>query len=204
MRVIAGTYRGRTINPVPGRITRPTTDRIREAWASSVGSLLPAGFEGITTLDAFAGSGALGIEALSRGAAHVVFCESNSKAVEVLRQNLSIINGKIHTASVIPWDIFSSRALKTLGRSNPFQLLILDPPYGFTAARVSSLLQTIICSRLLSDGALISYEHQKPDDSNSDASVLVSTGSLDSCKMVSCKTYGNTRIEYLIYQEATR
>ena len=201
MRIIAGTYRGRTIQALPGRATRPTTDRTREAWASSVGSLLPSGFEGIAVLDAFAGSGALGIEALSRGAARAVFCESNSRAADVLRQNLSMIDGKLHTASVIPWGIFSPRALRTLGRSGTFQLVILDPPYDLAAARIGCLLQTLIRSSLLSDGALISYEHQMPVDNDPGASVLVSAGSLDGCKMVSCKTYGTTRIEYLIYRK---
>ncbi|MCL2339984.1 MAG: RsmD family RNA methyltransferase [Actinomycetia bacterium] len=89
MRVIAGIYKGQQLRALPGRATRPTTDRVREAWASSLMALRGAGFAGASVLDAFAGSGALGLEALSRGATRVLFADKNPGAVQVIRQNLT-------------------------------------------------------------------------------------------------------------------
>ena len=88
MRIVAGAFRGRSVQAPAGEGTRPTTDRVREALFSSLYSLR-GGFEGAVVLDAFAGSGALGIEALSRGAAQAVFYENDAKAAAVLKRNLA-------------------------------------------------------------------------------------------------------------------
>ncbi|MDR1083182.1 MAG: RsmD family RNA methyltransferase [Coriobacteriales bacterium] len=87
MRIIAGRYKGQTIKALAGETTRPTTNRVKEAWASTITSLSADGFAQARVLDAFAGSGALGLEALSRGASHVTFCERNRRALEVLKAN---------------------------------------------------------------------------------------------------------------------
>lgn len=125
MRVIAGEARGLRLVAPRGTQTRPTSDRIKEALFSMLTS---AGrLDKAQVLDLFAGSGALGIEALSRGAAHVTFVEKGRPALEVLRQNLT------HTrltdrAEILPFDYI--HALERLVRQNRrFNLILLDPPY---------------------------------------------------------------------------
>src|SRR3982751_1402719 len=87
MRIVAGEWGGRRIQSPPGRGTRPTTDRVREAWMSTVGPELP----GARVLDLFAGSGALGLEALSRGASHRSFVENDARALAVLKANIETL-----------------------------------------------------------------------------------------------------------------
>ena len=201
MRIIAGTYGGRTIKAVPGSVTRPTASRIREAWASSVASLLPGGFEGTTVLDAFAGSGALGIEALSRGATDAVFVETSPRAVSVLKQNLSILDTNRHAATLLALDVFTSNAIRVLNKTGPYDLVILDPPYDSSVNRLCRWLQRLIENRLLKAGSLVSYEQQSKGGLPLTDSLLLSSGSLGGLMMVSCKTYGTTRLEYFSYQE---
>lgn len=88
MRIIAGEFRGRPLKSLKGDATRPTTDRVREALMSSLVSARGT-LEGARVLDAFAGSGALGLETLSRGAAHVMFCEQGKEAARVVEGNIS-------------------------------------------------------------------------------------------------------------------
>ena len=88
MRIVAGQWRGRRIEAPPGRDVRPTLDRVREAWMSILQKEIP----GSRVLDLFAGSGALGLEALSRGASHVEFIESGAKALTVLRRNIEVLD----------------------------------------------------------------------------------------------------------------
>ncbi len=136
MRIIAGTYGGRGIRAVAGLTTRPTTDRVREAWASTMSSLLPDGFDGLKVLDAFAGSGALGLEALSRGAENVVFCEINRMAAKTLRANIDTLKIASERYSVLQSDIFAERTLSGLERSKPFDAvfsLTLYHPTGMSS-----------------------------------------------------------------------
>src|SRR5215212_5285688 len=87
MRIVAGQWRGRRIEAPPGRDVRPTLDRVREAWMSIVQHDIP----GSKVLDLFAGSGALGLEALSRGASHADFVENHPRALRVLRGNIELL-----------------------------------------------------------------------------------------------------------------
>src|SRR2546423_9976132 len=100
MRVVAGAYRGRRIEAPRGRSTRPTSDRVREAVFSILGPI-----EGLRVLDLFAGSGALGIEALSRGAAEAVFVDSDPRAIVVVRRNLAAVgaDAPVHTRDAFAW-----------------------------------------------------------------------------------------------------
>lgn len=91
MRVIAGQYRGRRIAPPEGRQTRPTTDRVRESLMSTLTSMLRGTMKGVCVLDAFAGSGAFGIECLSRGAAWVCLCDDSKRALTTIKGNCSFI-----------------------------------------------------------------------------------------------------------------
>lgn len=90
MRIVGGEWRGRLIDSPKGRdVSRPTTDRVREAIASMLESALPEGIEGSHVLDAFAGSGALGLEVLSRGAEHAVFFDLDRSAAALVKRNLA-------------------------------------------------------------------------------------------------------------------
>ena len=123
MRIIAGTHRGRKIAAPKGEQTRPTGDRVREALFSLVGPVDDA-----SVLDLFAGSGALGLEALSRGARRCVFAETDAAACRVIRQNLESLG--ITGALVLQRDAVSVlREERSGGRRH--DLLLLDPPYGW-------------------------------------------------------------------------
>jgi 16S rRNA (guanine966-N2)-methyltransferase len=121
MRIIAGEFRGRRLRPPPDRRVRPTTDRVREAWFSIVRDAVP----GARVLDLFAGSGALGIEALSRGAVHATFVEFGAASLAVLRQNLADLDLE-ERATVRRAD-----ALRYVAKleDGAFDLAFADPPY---------------------------------------------------------------------------
>jgi 16S rRNA (guanine966-N2)-methyltransferase len=135
LRVVAGTYRGRRLVAPPGRATRPTSDRVREALFSIVGDV-----EGLRVLDLFAGSGALGIEALSRGAADAVFVESDTRACQAIHHNVFKLDapGRVHRRDVFAW-------LKAA--DGTFDLVFADPPYSSArqmGARLSELLPPLL------------------------------------------------------------
>ncbi len=123
MRVVAGTAGGRKLVVPEGDRTRPTSDRVREAIFNSLYSM--GAIEDAAVLDLFAGSGALGIEALSRGAAHVTFVEQDRAALEAIRTNVSTLDFGSQV-TVIPGD-----APNHLEQGRPYDLILLDPPYGF-------------------------------------------------------------------------
>ncbi|GAC1438041.1 MAG: 16S rRNA (guanine(966)-N(2))-methyltransferase RsmD [Solirubrobacteraceae bacterium] len=125
MRVIAGTWRGRRLIAPEGQETRPTADRVREALFSMLG----AAVAGARVLDLFAGSGALGIEALSRGASHVVFVERAPAALEAVRANLDALGVDGARAQLCAGDaLWHVRGAGERGER--FDLIMLDPPYG--------------------------------------------------------------------------
>lgn len=130
MRVISGEWRGRKLLAPKGDATRPTADRTRETLFSMLTSRLGS-FEGLVVADLFAGSGALGIEALSRGAATCLFAEQDRDALDVLRGNLSTLGATVRA---------NVRAGSVLGLGpapRAYDLLMLDPPYGTGAASVA-------------------------------------------------------------------
>ncbi|MDP1821115.1 MAG: 16S rRNA (guanine(966)-N(2))-methyltransferase RsmD [Acidimicrobiales bacterium] len=127
MRVIAGTARGRRLVAPPGPTTRPTTDRVREATFNALGSL-GAVTDG-TVLDLFAGSGAMGIEALSRGAAHATFVDPDRAARAAVEANLAAC-GMAGSATVVG-DTADRFLVEAHRQELVFDLAFLDPPYGF-------------------------------------------------------------------------
>ena len=131
MRIIGGEWGGRRIKAPGGRGVRPTTDRVREAWMSALGGRL----DGLTVLDLFAGSGALGLEALSRGAAYAAFVEIGRQSLNSLEENLRIVDARAR-ATVVKAD-----ALKFVRRlpAGAFDLALADPPYG--EGRAAALLE---------------------------------------------------------------
>ena len=125
MRVVAGRYGGRTLRAPRGHEVRPTADRVREALFSILGPL-----EGMTVLDLFAGTGALGIEALSRGAAWVTFVDDDRRAQALIAENLAHC-GIENLCAIIRAQV--ARALEALHAdpaSEPFDIVLLDPPYA--------------------------------------------------------------------------
>jgi 16S rRNA (guanine(966)-N(2))-methyltransferase RsmD len=154
MRIIAGTFRSRPLQAPPGLATRPTTDRLRE----TLFNVLAPRIHGAAFLDLYAGSGAVGLEALSRGAAHVTFIERAPAALKVLRANLSalaITTGfKIHETSVVP---FLRKPPAT-----PFDLIFLDPPWDAAEEYASTLnLLGDGASRYLAAEAVVIAEHRR-------------------------------------------
>ena len=123
MRVVAGVARGRLLRAPAGRATRPTSDRVREAMFSMLVSL--DAVEGAVVGDLFAGSGALGIEALSRGAAAVSFVDSDGAAVECIRSNLAVLGSSAGSATVVRADVLRW----VVGAGRDMDLALADPPY---------------------------------------------------------------------------
>jgi 16S rRNA (guanine966-N2)-methyltransferase len=141
MRVIAGSLGGRRLKAPAGRLTRPTSDRVREALFSMLGDV-----GGAVVLDLFAGSGALGIEALSRGAERAVFVERDEPAVRVLRGNLAALELDPSVAEVRRGDALA--ALQSArGRQEKYDLVFIDPPYqgaGLWARELSAALPALL------------------------------------------------------------
>ncbi len=151
MRVISGSAKGRILKAVPGRGTRPTTDKVKEAIFSMIGPY----FEGGTVLDLFAGTGALAIESLSRGADKAVLVDLEAKSIAVIKQNLRQI-GFEDRAEVYRSD--AARALKALNkRQLAFDLVFLDPPYRNTG--MEEMIRLLDQYELLHPGAWIVVEH---------------------------------------------
>jgi 16S rRNA (guanine966-N2)-methyltransferase len=209
IRIIAGRFGGQTLRALAGEVTRPTAERVREAWASTVGSLLPEGFARLRVLDAFAGSGALGLEALSRGAAHATFCERDRRALNILRENIAALvgagdvdangTGAAEVATVLAVDTFAPSTLKLLRQAGPYNLVILDPPYACPTGRLKTFLDGLARVGALSTGALVTCERSRDAREELDGSVLRAPCSPAGLQMLSRKTYGTTRMEYLRY-----
>jgi 16S rRNA (guanine966-N2)-methyltransferase len=128
MRVIAGQWRGRPLVAPKGEATRPTADRTREALFSMLASRLGS-FEGLAVADLFAGSGALGIEALSRGAASCLFVEQDRPAIDALKANLAKLGAKA--------DVRATSVLALGPAPAALDLVMMDPPYGTGAGLVA-------------------------------------------------------------------
>ncbi|WEK56240.1 MAG: 16S rRNA (guanine(966)-N(2))-methyltransferase RsmD [Candidatus Cohnella colombiensis] len=151
MRVISGQAKGHPLKAVPGSNTRPTTDKVKESLFSIIGPY----FEEDRVLDLFAGTGGLGIEALSRGAASAVFIDSSSQSIEIVKRNLESTK-LIARAEVYRND--AHRALKLLERKGEaFDLLFLDPPYAMKDC--NELLLDAASRGLVADRAIAVIEH---------------------------------------------
>ena len=182
MRIIAGALKGRRLAPVKGRI-RPTGAKVREAVFSILGPALG----GLRVLDLFAGTGALGIEALSRGAGTAVFVEDHPESLKVLRRNLADL-GLADRTTV--WPLPVTTALKQLaGRGEIFGLAFLDPPYGGGAAAALTALAEL---PLLLPGARVVVEHSRRE------SLPESCGGLT---RLTVRRYGDTQVAFYLMAE---
>lgn len=158
MRVIAGIYRSRILKTLKGNALRPTGDRLRETLFNVLAPVI----SGARFVDVFAGTGAVGIEALSRGAEEVIFIEHHAPAAALIRKNLQSL--EIRTGvKVMPLDALSG--LEKVDAASPqqgtrLQIVFLDPPYAAAQdyARVLSFLST---ARFLNDGSIVIAEHRR-------------------------------------------
>jgi 16S rRNA (guanine966-N2)-methyltransferase len=154
MRIIAGEWRGRTIDAPPGQATRPTADRVRETLFSMLASRI-GGFGALRVADLFAGSGALGLEALSRGAAQATFVERDGQAAAVIGRNLDKL-GASGRARIVPTSALA------LPASDPFDLVFADPPYAPGSG--SGVVEAVLRAGWLAGGGWMSVETGRDDE----------------------------------------
>lgn len=181
MRVVAGRFRGKTLHTPPDGSIRPTSDRVREAVFSSLSSRLGPDLGGAQVLDLFAGTGAMGIEALSRGASHCAFVDNGIAARAVLRENTQAfgIAGQMKMLKRDATDLGPRQ------RIEPADLVFLDPPYGKGLGE-----KALIAARdgdWLAPGAIVVFEEAKS------AAVEISEG----FDLLDERHYGDTTIRYL-------
>ena len=188
MRIVAGTLKGRIIEAPQGDGTRPTVDRVREALFSSLFSLR-GGFEDAVVLDAFAGSGALGIEALSRGATRAVFYERDAKAAAVLKRNIASCKLDATQAQIVQRDIVKA---PPSGQVPVFDLVFLDPPYAYDPVGVLAMVRLLARGGAVSPEAIVVYEHALPSREE-----VARAAENAAFKLVSSKKYGKTGITIL-------
>src|SRR5579863_1953715 len=152
-RVIAGEAGGRRLAVPDGRNTRPTSDRAREGLFATIVSLTGS-LDGARVLDLYAGSGAVGLEALSRGAGHVLLVENGARAARVIRDNIAALG--------LPGaELITDRVERLLAREpgpNPYDVVFADPPYALPGAEVSEMLRALQANGWLAPGALVIVE----------------------------------------------
>lgn len=171
-RVIAGSAGGRRLAVPPGRGTRPTSDRAREGIFSTVGSLIGP-LEGCRVLDLYAGSGALGLEALSRGAEHALLVESDARALRTIRQNVTSLGlpGAEVAADRVerllargPGGAGTAGTAESAGSAGsagrPYDLVLADPPYALGAEEVEAVLGLLRDRGWLAEDALVAVERE--------------------------------------------
>ena len=182
MRIIAGKFKGRSLITMKDKSIRPTTDRVKE----SIFNLLQGYVEDAKVLDLFAGSGALGIEALSRGADSVTFADRSNDSVDTINTNLKKVNGKIN---VIRKDFLSTIDYLS-ARKEKFDLIFLDPPYkqGLDKIAIDKIDE---CGILAEDGIIV------VERSREDAPMVLSNG----YRAISVRDYGSVTI--MLVQKAT-
>ncbi len=151
-RIIAGTAGGRELRTPPGRGTRPTSDRVREALFSALEAR--DALSGARVMDLYAGSGALGLESASRGAAEVTLVESDRAAAAVIRDNAGRLGLR---ATVLPVSVSSALA----GTPRELDLVFLDPPYDLAEEALTGDLAALVARGWLADGALVVVERSK-------------------------------------------
>jgi len=178
LRVISGNLRGKRLFAPKGQELRPTSDRVKEA----IFDILRDQFQGQNVLDLFAGTGALGIECLSRGASKAVFVEESPRSLSVLRRNIEECRLK-GQAEVLARKVLP--ALKILeARGEAFELIFLDPPYGKGEAR--RVLEVLSGSSIVTPGTLVVAEH----------SVSEGIDSIPSLQRTDLRKYGRTLVSF--------
>lgn len=188
MRIVGGKWKGRVIEAPDGKgITRPTTDRTREAIASSILASRGLDISESRVLDAFAGSGAMGFELLSRGALYATFVDKDRKTCDRIERTAKSLGVASSEMSVICGDtVRLAESSQLFGV--PFDVVILDPPYAVEVEVVSKLLKDLIQSESLTNDAVVVYEHSHKTDSVS----------LDDFELSKSKRYGIAQVDVLV------
>ncbi len=184
MRVIAGEYKGRRLDPIEGMDIRPTSDKVKE----SLFNILGAAVIDSVFLDLFGGTGGIGIEALSRGAKHVVFSDSSIKSIKVRKGNLSRLDIKDGI------EVFNADYSTAIGKlykyGKKFDIIFVDPPYSIGMA--VSALKEIDKNPILSQSGLIIVEHDSKEDMPQKVGKLY---------LYRYKQYGNTTLSFYTINE---
>ncbi|MPZ73025.1 MAG: 16S rRNA (guanine(966)-N(2))-methyltransferase RsmD [Nitriliruptorales bacterium] len=189
MRVIGGSARGRRLKTPRGRGTRPTSDRVREAMFSSLRDRIP----GAVVLDLFAGTGALGIEALSRGAAAATFVENDAEA-------LGVLAGNLRAAGLTDRGSIKSAAASAFVRrptGGPFTVVFCDPPYDVAFAAVLGLVAQLDDAEALARAATVVVERDRRDPALVDVQDPQGVLAVDRQR-----SYGDTVLVYLRTKDA--
>lgn len=187
MRVIAGSARGRPLKAPPGRAARPTSDRVREAMFSSLAGDVP----GAVVLDLFAGTGALGIEALSRGAAAATFVERDASTIAVLRDNVDRADVG-DRATIVRGD---AGTFVRATAAEPFSVVLCDPPYDEPLVDVLDLLTELAAAGGLASDAVVVVERERRDPALHDLPAL--RPQLGPLAVDRQRSYGDTVLLYL-------
>lgn len=187
MRVIAGSARGRKLHPPAGSRIRPTADRVKEALFSSLVSRFGS-FDGLDVLDLFAGSGGLGIEALSRGAAKAVFVDSHPDSITLTKSNL-LLTGLTDAATLVTMD--AGKALQRFATEGKiYDIIFIDPPY-----KEIELTQRVL--NMLADHSLLSPDGMAVFETESSFELTPP----ESFRMTSRKVYGDTALSFFELQK---
>ena len=186
LRIIGGKYKGRKLAAFRGQSVRPTSDRVRE----SLFNILSVAWEGKTVLDLFAGTGGLGIEAISRGACRVVFIENHLHAIRVLEKNIATFD-LTSCCEVLKCSV--EKGIYLVGKSNPsFDVIFLDPPYDEGLADTAlSLLGT---SDILDADGIVVVEHHCKEELSEEYHKLYRSD---------LRTYGKTGISFFVLKSPT-
>lgn len=188
MRIVSGIYKGHTIKAPQGQDTRPTTDRVRESIISSIISRTGELNE-LYIVDVFAGSGALGLECISRGAKYCTFCDLSKQATNIIKSNISSLKIDNSEAKAISVDIFRSGIPRAM---HPYDVVLLDPPYKIGADEVFTIISSAIEKQIIDTDALIVYEYSSTSNLEV-ASVIEEKG----YTVLSHKTYGSTSVDII-------
>ena len=185
-RIISGEARGRKIK-VPPAGTRPTSDRAREGLFSSL--QVRFGFPGQTVLDLFAGSGALGLEAASRGADEVVLVEDDPKAVQVIEYNAGVVGHPNVTVEPVKASTYVARAPR-----KHFSMVLADPPYDLADEAVAEMVEAL--KSLLVDGAVVVIERHRESPETAWPEEFTPTG-----QKLKKRLYGIARMDMAVYTD---
>lgn len=187
MRIISGSAKGRKLRQFKGQNIRPTTDRVREALFSSLQSRLGS-FSELKVLDLFAGTGALSLEALSRGAAYAVLVDQSSNSVAIIAENIKTCGMQDRTRF---YRTAASTFINQAVKDSPFDLIFLDPPYNKDL--ITPTLTGIVKNKLLSDCGIICVEAARKDPIPSEVPGLV---------QLDRKEYGSTAVLFFSLSKA--
>jgi 16S rRNA (guanine966-N2)-methyltransferase len=152
-RIIAGTHGGRRLAAPPGATTRPTSDRVREAFFSALESLTD--LSGARFADLFAGSGAVGLEAISRGASYALLVESDARAARAIRDNIVTLKAGA-AARLVTGKV--SQVVASPPEGGPYDVVFADPPYAVTAAEMTEMQEALILNGWLAPDAVVILE----------------------------------------------